>query len=97
MSTGLLTEFHDKLTCNSTAKQKNLKIIKGLKEKQGLVATSIERVTKKGMKQYLCKTINGCAYDISTTATLLHSHIFCLKHCQKIECVFRLAMCVAYL
>ena len=58
MSTGLLTEFHDKLTCNSTAKQKNLKIIKGLKEKQGLDATSIERVTKKGMKQYLCKTIN---------------------------------------
>ena len=50
---GLLTEFHDKLTRNSSAKQNIFKIIKRLREKQGLVATSTERVTKKGMKQYL--------------------------------------------
>ena len=43
---GLLTEFHDKLTSSSTAKQNIYKIIQGLREKQGSVATSTERVTK---------------------------------------------------
>ena len=48
----LLIEFHNKLTRNSTAKQNIFKIINGLREKQGLVATLTERVTKKGIKQY---------------------------------------------
>ena len=44
---GLLTKFHDKLTHNSAAKQNIFKIIKGLREKQGSVATLTERVTKR--------------------------------------------------
>ena len=50
---GLLTEFHDKLTRNSTLKQNVFKIIKSLRVKQSLGATSTERVTKEEMKQYL--------------------------------------------
>ena len=39
----------------------------------------------------LIETINQMHIYVSTTLTLLHSDTFYLKHCQKIECVFRLA------
>ena len=44
---GLLTEFHDKLTCNSTAKQNIFEIRKGLREKQGSVAISQKERLKR--------------------------------------------------